>query len=290
MERKILRNIYILAGVFVLLLVGMILGWFFVAVRPQREKIATTQKQYDDRKIVADKLKGNLAEQKKAEDKRRYLEGQLAFFRGRYRHFTYPELGVAGNEDPKQKAQRIATWRLFVREYFSEYGEALKQELIDAADAADDPMDGRKFLLNTQVKVDAPPKAPEDLTIPAHGLLKPTSASNGGVLNVTVTGSFAEIKNFFVRINRSPILFVVGNIKLDGASPTITATFTLTPYLVATGPGVKLAAAAPAGGAGGGDPDAPGMPGLPGGAGGPPGPGGMARPGGAPAPAARPEN
>jgi hypothetical protein len=132
--------------------------------------------------------------------------------------------------------------------------------------------------------VDAPPRAPEDLAIPANGFFRPTSNSNNGVLSVTVTGTLTNVMRFFNRVNISPILMVVGTLKLDSASGgttpggtggfggppgsapaanvatgepnQITATFTLTPYLLAAGPGVTLTA----GGAAAATGAAPGVP------------------------------
>ncbi|HEX8551115.1 MAG TPA: hypothetical protein VF681_06110 [Abditibacteriaceae bacterium] len=253
-ETKIKRSIIILIGLTVLILIGMVLGWLIVLMRPQQEKIAAVQKEYNERKTEADKLPGNLVAQRAAEDKQRYVEGQLAFFRGdaqsrwqgRYRTFVFSELGDPASETPEQKALRIGVWRRQLREYFSEYGEALRATLIRAANATDDPRDGKKFVLSTSVKVDAPPKAPEDVTVPPNALMKPTGATGGGALSVTVTGSFNEIKNFFTRINREPILFNISNVKLAGVSPNIATSFTITPYLLATGPGAKVNVAAPA--------------------------------------------
>ncbi|HEX8833859.1 MAG TPA: hypothetical protein VF719_06645 [Abditibacteriaceae bacterium] len=248
MEARIKRNIFILIGVTVLLLIGMVLGWYFVLISPQKTAIEETQKKYDARLVVAKSMEENLNKQRKAEDRKRYVEGQLAFFRNRYRSFYFGEMGDPAAETPIQKANRINAWSRFLDEYFSNYGENLRTTLVNAANLADDRRDGQRFVLNTAVKVDAPPKAPEDLVVPANGFLKPTSATNAGVLNVTVTGSFAEIKSFLNTINRSPILFVIGNIELEGSSPRITATFPITPYLLANGKvNLQVPAAVPAG-------------------------------------------
>ena len=54
---------------------------------------------------------------------------------------------------------------------------------------------------------------------------------------------------------------VIGNIKLEGYSPQIKASFPLTPYLLASGPGAVTTAAASAAPAPGG-PGGPGGPGA----------------------------
>jgi hypothetical protein len=128
-------------------------------------------------------------------------------------------------------------------------------------------------------KVDAPPRAPEDVVIPATGFFRPTSNTANGVLNTTVTGSLSNIMRFFNRINYSPVLMVIGTVKLEDASTgastgqsgsgpetavattaggpnRIRATFSVTPYLLAAGQGVKLGAATTAPAAGG-PPDGP---------------------------------
>jgi hypothetical protein len=251
-ESRIRRNIFILIGVTVLLLIGMVLGWFFVLVRPLKEQIAQTQTTYESTKAEADKLPAALKAQKQAEDRRQHLQAQLTFFQNRYRSFTVRDIGDPATGTPVQKANREEAWRRYMREYFSDFGQALRATLVRVANAADDPRDGQKFVINTTVKVDAPPRAPEDLTFPSTGLLKPTSATTNGTLNVTVNGTFAEIKTFLNNITRQevgnrqqkPILFVVGNVRLAGTSPRIEATFTLTPYLLVRGPGLKLQASA----------------------------------------------
>jgi len=303
-ETKIRRSIFILIGLTVLLLIGMVLGWFFVLVRPQKEAIAEVQGNYEKRKSVADGLQGALDAQQKADDKKRYVDAQLAFFRGnaetgwqgRYRAFRYGDIGDPNATMTKeQTARRNDAFGRALRENFSNYGISLGEALTEQANAV--PLDhGRKLLFSTSVKVDAPPKMPEDLTIPANGLIKPTAGTGDGALACTVVGSFNQIKDYFNRINRAPILFVIGTVKLTvgaeaGATsstttagalagavnavstltsagpPPITCTFNITPYLLATGEGAQkltIGGAAPAadgdaGGVGGpgADPGAP---------------------------------
>ena len=289
-RRKIQRNIYIVFGVSALLLIGMVAAWFLLLVRPQNDEIAKVRKNYDDRAVVAKTLGAELIHKAKAAEQKQYLDGQLAFLQTRYRSLFFDKLegdGILAD------VNRDRTWRRWMNEYYSEFGVSARQELIAAADETG-------VIIKTSIKVDAPPKVPEDVVPPASGFLKPTAAS-GGALGVTITGTFPDILRFLNRINLSPILMSVGNIKLDGYSPTINATFTITPYLMSRGTEITTsvaqpAADAPAGGAPpGGAPGPAGPGGGPPGAGppgaGPPGAGppGAAAPGGAP-PAGAPAN
>lgn len=243
-RRKILRNTYIVIGVSALLLIAMVAAWYLVLVRPQNDQIAEKTKQYEQRSAVAAELGKNLKARAKALEEQDYLNGELAFLRERYR-----SLDFSGSQDEN--------WRRWMNEYYAEFGIAVRRELIAAANASG-------VIINSTIKVDAPPQVPENVQAPPSGFLKPTSA-NGGALGVEIRGTFPAIINFLNRINLSPILMVVGNIKLEGASPDIKATFTLTPYLLARGAEITASpAAAPSGnGPEGGEPGMPGDPGMP---------------------------
>jgi hypothetical protein len=195
---------------------------------------------------------------------------------GLYRRLYFGD--IQGDSPVNQRDRQIA-WRSWMNEYHSDngFGPALLRELRSAeADA----LVGLKIGSDNKIVVDSPPQLPEEVPqkIPSNGLLKPLSATNNGDLTLEVTGAFPNILNFLQRLNRSSILMVVGNIKLEGYQPNLKATFNITPYLIAAGKGVPLTATgggAPAGGAGGGAPGGPGSPGgpgAPGGPGGPPGP------------------
>ena len=269
MERTIRRNFIIWGVVTAVLLIGMSVGWYVALIRPQKEAILTAETKYKDRKAVADQLPTALSDQAKAEQNLRYAKGQLMFLRSRYRSLyfdfgreTDTAFAKADSPDVRDYKKNL-TWRRWLNEYYSGYGLALRQELIDAANDSG-------VLINTTFKVDAPPKAPEEVVPPGNGFFKPT----GGPLEVKVTGTLPAIMTFLRRLNSlsANILFLVGNIKLEGTSPQIVATFPVTPYLLATGEPVTLAGvtkAAPAAPVGG----PPGAVGPPG-AGGPPGGGG----------------
>lgn len=87
------------------------------------------------------------------------------------------------------------------------------------------------------------PKNPEDcipLTQAAtNGLLQPVAP-----LSFSVRGDLVNILRFFDLLTneQSQVLKTVSSIKLDGNSPDITASFTVTPYLVLRGPSVKVTA------------------------------------------------
>jgi hypothetical protein len=270
-ETRIRRNIIILVVVTFLVLIGMSAAWFFVLVRPQREKSAALTTEYEDLQKKANTLKKNQEDQRLAEDKLSYLEGQLFLFRGSnenaavnglYRRLYFGD--IQGDSPVNQRDRQIA-WRSWMNEYHSAngFGPALLAELRRAeADA----LVGLKIGSDNKIVVDAPPQRPEDVKVPANGLLKPLSAPNNGDLTLEVTGAFPNILNFLQRLNRSSILMVVGNIKLEGYQPNLKATFTITPYLLAAGKGVPLTATSGGGaaGAGAGAPGGPGAPGVPG--------------------------
>lgn len=258
-EAILRRNIIILVAVTFLLLVAMSAVWFFLLVRPQREEIAKVEEEYSKRKAKADSLKSALEQERQAKDRLAYLKGQSFFFRGSeenpavrglYRRLYFGDIN--GN-NPIQERNRQEVWRAWMNEYHYAYGPALQRELRSAAD--DLPTRRAPVLLEMpEIKVDAPPQKPEDVQAPSNGFLKPLSATNNGDLQVSVTGDFPSIVRFLERLNRSSFLLVVGNIKLEGYTPALKATFTITPYLVAAGEGVKLA-----GGQASGEAAEPGM-------------------------------
>lgn len=280
METRIRRNIYIVVGVTFVVLVAMSAGWYAVLVRPQKDEIAKAITEYQALSAKASKLEVALENEQKAEDKLEYLQGQLNFFRGSkenervqglYRRLYFGEID---GTSPKNVADRQIAWRQWMNEYHTEFGPALLAELRRIRDIS-----SVQFAMPA-VKVDDPPQKPEDVAPPQNGFMKPLSATNNGDLTLTVTGTFDNILRFLENINHSSILMVVGNIKLEGYSPQLNATFTLTPYLIAAGPAIKLAASAPPAGAAPAGDGTP-VPGAPGGVpGGPPSAGANAQAGG----------
>lgn len=244
METRIRRNNWILVIATFLILVVMCASWFFLLVRPQKEEMAKVEAEYTERKNKADDLQKALEAERQAKDKLEYLKGQTFFFRGSdenrrvnglYRRLYFGD--IEGTTKMHEREQQEA-WRAWMNEYHYTFGPALKAELESAAAEAG------VGIAYSDIKVDDPPQMPEEVKgkIPPNGLLKPLSATNNGDLDVTVTGAFPNIMRFLERLNRSSILLVVGNIKLEGSSPGLKGTFKLTPYLVASGKGAKLTA------------------------------------------------
>lgn len=261
-EKRIVRFIIGWVVLSLAILIGMVVAWALVLIRPKQEEMTKTQTENDAQKVIAQRLPEAMAKQAKAEDKARYMKAQLEFFRGsddpvnpqrfdpnfaRFRRF-YFDLGSKDTDAKIKTEKMVDTWHRLLNEYYSNYGLELKQELIDIANRSG-------VTINTSVKVDAPPKHPEDVQaiIPKNGFLKPA----GATLTVTTTGTtLSNILLFLNQINQAKILLVVGNIKLEGTSPNIKASFTLAPYLLAAGPDAEItaggaapAAAAPPGGA-----------------------------------------
>lgn len=258
METRIKRNIIIVVVLTFLGIIGMCAGWFFVLVRPQREQIASVDIEYQKFKATAETLDTAQKDRQKAEDNLQYLKGQIQLFRGSdsdpspaaagiYRRLYF---GAYDSTDAKIKdVERDKMWRAWMNEYHSSeanpnsgFGWALQTELQKAAD------DSKVKLVMPAITVDDPPQTPEaaESKVPANGFLKPLSATNGGSLSLQVTAaSVQDILRFLENLNHSNILMVVDkNLKLEGYSPTLKATFNVTPYLVIGGPGSKLASSA----------------------------------------------
>ncbi len=228
MNEKKLRLAWIgtLVGAFVLI-VAMVLVWKFRFYDQVVSQLATTNTSYDTEKANADKLAPTLKSALLAQQRLALAQGELDYFRTRYRSlpFDLTETPISG------QGPRNATWTRYLNEYASGFGLEARRQLIRAADESG-------VQIKTNIKVDAPPQNPEDVVNPPSGLLKPQSAP----LAVSVTGTFGSILNFFQIINRSEILMVIGNVKMAGASPNIEATFTITPYLLVSGPSAQAAA------------------------------------------------
>jgi len=240
-EKIILRNIYIVIGVTVVLLIIMVGAWAKLLVSPQMEALAKAKQEYDAAKTEADKLPAAMVDRLRAEHEVRFVQSQLAFLQQRFRRLSFDYQG----KDLNDRATREVVWRRWLNEYHHGYGRDLSRELVAVANAAN-------VDIKTEVKVVDPPQIPEEVMAPKNGLLKPTGAAP---LPVEISGALPNIMDFLNRINRSPIFMVVpSGLKLEGYSPNITVTFTLQPYLLAAGKNVPIQAAAgaapaPAGGA-----------------------------------------
>ena len=261
MNEKKLKIAWIgtLIGAFVLI-VAMVLVWKFKFYDPLISELATTNTDYETNKTQAGKLDNALKTALLAQQRLDLASGELAYFRTRYRSlpFDLTESPVIG------QGPRNATWRRYLNEYASGFGLEARRQLIRAADESG-------VQISTNIKVQAPPQNPEDVVAPPSGLLKPQTEA----LAVKVTGTFGSILNFFQIINKSEILMTVGNVKVAGTSPSIEATFTITPYLLVSGPAATQAAIPGIEAARPGAPvataPAAGAPGEPGEPGGPPG-------------------
>ena len=225
-ERKLrLAWIGTLVGAFVLI-VAMVLVWKFRFYDNIVSQLATTEANYKTADDTADKLAPTLKAALLAQQRLDLAQGELQYFRTRYRSlpFDLTQSAVSG------QGPRNATFVRYLNEYASNFGLEARRQLIRAADESG-------VQIKTNIKVDAPPQNPEDIVSPPNGLLKPA----GAPLAVSVTGTFGSILNFFQVINRSEILMVIGNVKMTGTSPAIEATFTITPYLLVSGPSAQVA-------------------------------------------------
>ena len=202
MNEKKLRLAWIgtLVGAFVLI-VAMVLVWKFRFYDKVVSQLASTNSSYATEKANADKLAPTLKAALLAQQRLDLAQGELQYFRTRYRSlpFDLTQTAVSG------QGPRNATFVRYLNEYASGFGLETVRQLKRAADESG-------VRINSSIKVDAPPQNPEDVTSPPSGLLKPASAP----LAVSIKGTFGDILSFFQIINRSEILMVIGNVKNDG--------------------------------------------------------------------------
>lgn len=217
-----------LVGAFVLI-VAMILVWKFKFY----DQVLADLDKSDKALVAAQGTAKDLDKAQKAallaRQRLDLAKGELSYFRTRYRSLPL---------DLTNEGAREVTFRRQLNEYSLGFGLQARNQLIRAADESG-------VVINTNIKVDAPPQVPENVVSPPSGFFKPQTAP----LAVSITGTFDSLLRFFQIINRSEILMVVGNVKLEGASPAIKATFTITPYLLASGTSAQQSAiggAAPA--------------------------------------------
>ena len=248
-----LATIGTLIGAFVLI-VAMVLVWKF---RFYDQKVADL-KVANDALQTAQKDAGRLGSAQKAallaDQRLGYANGQLDYFRTRFR-----SLPLNVTDETPGNGPRVASFQRILNEYSADFGLRARAQILRAYDQSG------ASAIDSKITISDPPQNPEDVKAPPSGFLKPETAP----LDVTLTGSFDNIVSFLQIINRSEILMSVGNLKLEGTSPTIKATFTLTPYLLVSGPsatqgtiaGLGGAAAAPA--AAGGEEGGPGTPATP---------------------------
>ena len=226
MNEKKLKIAWIgtLIGAFVLI-VAMVLVWKFKFYDPLVSELGTTAGEYDTEKAKAGKLAGALKGALLAQQRLELANGELDYFRTRYRSLPMDltESPIIG------QGPRNATWRRYLNEYASGFGLEARRQLLRAAYESG-------VQLDTNIKVAAPPQNPEEVVAPPSGFLKPETET----LGASVTGTFGSILNFFQIINKSEILMVVGNVKMEGESPAIKATFSITPYLLVSGPSATV--------------------------------------------------
>ena len=243
MRATALRNTIIAISVVSVILAGLIALVmklrFIDAVNTQ---IAAETTAYDTDSTAAKKLASSLQAQKIAENNRDFAKEQVDAFRARFRSLSFDVEPASG------KGAREATWRRYLNEYYTDYGVELRRELIQAADESG-------VIIVTSVKINTPPQNPEDVVAPPSGFLKPLTTDS---LPITVEGTLPNILRFFNRINQSEILTTTGTttspgMRVENTALGVRATFTLTPYLLATGPSAQIAGggATPTGAAGG---------------------------------------
>ncbi len=235
MRETALRRYITIISIASVVLAGLILLImklrFFDTVNTQLTQANTA---YGTAANSAKELEPTLQAQKIAENNLVFAREQVNSFRARFRSLTF-DIDPASGQGAKE-----ATWRRYLNEFYTDYGVEMRRVLIQAADESG-------VVLSTSVKVQTPPQNPEDVVSPPGGFLKPLA---DGSMTVTVAGTLPNILRFFDRINQSEVLMSTGNVsspgvKLENSALGARASFTLTPFLVASGPSALL----PAGGA-----------------------------------------
>lgn len=229
-EKQLNLRILIARILTIVIMVGGLVFWKFKKYDEVNARINTANAALTTAETDAGKLYTTLQAKTLESQKLALSRAQVAYFRKRYRNLEFNLSGPGPTE---------ATWVRLLNEYFADYGLELRRQLIQAADEAG-------VVITTSAKVDNPPQIPEQVTVPPSGFIKPVT---GGSLAVTTTGGADALLRFFERVNQAEILMGVGNVKLEGTTPNIKASFTITPYLVASGESAVLPAgvsAAPA--------------------------------------------
>lgn len=253
-EKKLRIWIIVTLVIAVLMVGGMVGAWAMVLVRPLTEEMAKTTGELETAKADAGKLAAAKEALEEARVKEKRLDVQLAFFRNRYRSFDFGAWDPAKSNASSRPT--VLLWRRLMHEFSYDYGPRLRGAIYAAA--ADYNPEEKRFVPYVDIaklddiKTQAPPRGPEEISIPTNGFFTPTVPA---LLNITLTGSLDQILKFLRRIHEGPILMKVGGgLKLEGSSPRVSVSFTLQPYLIARGTNVKLTAGgaapvAPAGGA-----------------------------------------
>ena len=227
-ETKLKRLILGIGIGTLVLTVAMILVWKLRFYDPLNVEITRETGLYNTATTTAKGLDQALKDEAQAKQKLQLAKAQIGYFRSRFRSLPF---------DLRDNGTRDATYLRYLNEYFAEYGLAIRRQLLQAANETG-------VTIDTKIAVNAPPQVPEQVVSPPSGFLKPLTS---GSIAITAKGTLPNILLFMERVTRAEILMSVGTVKLDGISPDITASFTLTPYLVASGPSALLPpAAAPA--------------------------------------------
>lgn len=264
---KKMKRIYVVIIGSVLCIAAAALA-FFLLYKPLTEELAKLEKDYTDKKVIADKIPDMEAQKKNSEAQLRDANIELASFSTRFRKLHFEK--AAGDWDAL-----FDLWR--------EYREQLGPAFIKFVGATG-------CRLTSPVSMPTPPVSP--ISPPASGFL---TIPESGAMSVSVVGTLGHIKDLLRKLPGFPYLNSVGPVSIQGTSPRLTATFSITFYLVVDAAEKAKAAAVPlstgetgttgagptGGGSGmqggGGTGSMPGMPSGPGGKGGPPGKGASMR-------------
>lgn len=253
---KKMKRIYVVIIGSVLCVAAAALA-FFLLYKPLTQELAKLEKDYIDKKTIADKIPDMEVQKRKSQAQLRDANIELASYSKRFRKLHFEK--AAGDWDAL-----FDLWR--------EYREQLGPAFIKFVGATG-------CRLTSGVTMPTPPVSP--ISPPASGFL---TIPESGAMSVSVVGTLGQIYALLNKLPKFEYLNSVGPVSVQGTSPRLTATFSITFYLVVDAAEKAKAAAAPlstgetgttgAGPTGGGTGVVPGAPG-----GGPQGAGGAGNPG-----------
>ena len=211
----------------------------FLLFKPKSEEIAKQQKEYDEKKGVADKLDQRMEAYEQARQDVLTAKVDLANYSKRFRKIHFERAG--GDWDA-----------LF--DLWHEYRDQMGPVIIKF-------MESTGCRLTSGVSMPAPPLAP--IACPTNGFLQ---VPETGSMDVSVQGDLKQIFSLLKKLPNFEYLNEIRPVSISGTSPLLTASFPITFYFVVDAPeSIQLGAggggdAAAAGGAPGEAPAAAGAP------------------------------
>lgn len=229
------------------LIIGISVACFYFLIKPEKARLAVLQGQLEaERQVAAQK---QTAEAALASTKQAWLVAQRDLEQLRERKSIPISMYMP------MMAMTTMWW-----EYRENLPRAVEKWVADQG-----------CTIETGASMPAPSLSPPN--VPASGFLQ---VPEGQVLNLTISGSIANLEKLYRSLDQLPRVATIGGLSLSGSGDRLTAQVPLSLYIIVEG-AEAVAPAAPAGGGMGGGMGGDMGGGMGGGMGGPPG-GGMGGP------------